>query len=439
MNDKLYNIEDSILKQMVGKFVEVTNPDRRRELIVSAAKGINPHITGEEVEEIMKDISDFKPIVELLDGQEVEDIMVNNTAGIFVFPTKTGLIKKLDERFETREELNRFVAKLKLYATNQIDRGNIMDIHLPTGSRCNLITSPLGYDITIRNFKKRPLSIIDLINNRTLDYKIAARLWLYTDGFKVRPANLLIGGVPAAGKTTLLNAMFSFFRPDQRIVTIEETYELDTSSQENAARLETNADLPMVELVKNALRMRPDMIIIGEVRGVEANDMVAAMNVGKICMGTIHASSTRDVINRLEHSPMNVPRDILPVIDALLVISPLNESGQRVRKVTQMSELSGIETQVLLSDIYKYDYKTRQASPILPSVAYRDTISRLIGVSPTDVLAEEVIRGRILEQLNKLGKRDMKSLSQAVKDYYDNPEALLKKLDLPQLSPVIKV
>ena len=163
------------------------------------------------------------------------------------------------------------------------------------------------------------MSILDLINSGVLDYEMAARLWLYADGLKVRPANLLIGGVPAAGKTTLLNAMFSFFRPEQRIVTIEETYELDTSTSQNSVNLETSEDVPMESLVKNALRMRPDLIIIGEVRGNEANDMITAMNIGKISMGTIHGSSSRDIINRLQHTPMNVPMDIVPVIDAIVV------------------------------------------------------------------------------------------------------------------------
>ncbi|MFI5412646.1 MAG: ATPase, T2SS/T4P/T4SS family, partial [Candidatus Micrarchaeales archaeon] len=357
---------------------------------------------------------------------------------IFIFDSKFGY-KKLDDKFSNREKLNSFVNKLRLYATNQEANGNIMDVHMYQGSRANIITSPLGFDVTIRNFKRQPISIIDLINGRTLDYKIAARLWLYTDGFRVRPANILIGGVPAAGKTTILNTMFSFYRPEQRIVTIEETYELNTTSQENTVRLETSTDLPMMELVKNALRMRPDIIIIGEVRGPEANDMVAAMNIGKICMATIHASSTRDIIGRLEHSPMNVPRDILPVIDALMITSVVYENGQPFRKIVQMSEISGIETQILLSDIYKYDYKTHQAAPMLPSVTYRDMIAKSIGVAPPDILAEEVIRGRILEQLNKMGKRDMGSISEAVKEYYDNPERLLAKVGLQNLAPAVKM
>ena len=156
-------------------------------------------------------------------------------------------------------------------------------------------------------------------------------------------------------------------------------------------------------------------------------------------MATIHASSTRDIINRLEHAPMDVPKDIIPVIDALMISSVVFENGVPHRKIIQISEISGIETQVLLSDIYKFDYKTHQAAPILPSVQYRDLLSRLLGITPPDLLAEEAVRAKVLEQLNKLGKRDMASISSAVQEYYADPDALLKKIGLPQLSAVIRV
>lgn len=438
MDKKLYELEERILDKLIGRFVEITDDSRRKDIVETTARQMSPSITDADINAIYEDINDISIVKQYVEGPTIEDIMINNLHSIFVYDSKTGY-QKLEEKFDTKEDLDRFVSKLKLYATNKEANGNIMDVHMYNGSRANIITSPLGYDVTIRNFKRKPLSIIDLINLRTIDYRIAGRLWIYTDGFRIRPANILLGGVPAAGKTTLLNTMFSFFRPEQRIVTIEETYELDTSSQDNTVRLETNTDLPMNDLVRNALRMRPDIIIIGEVRGPEANAMAAAMNIGKICMGTIHASSSRDIITRLEHAPMNVPRDILPVIDALIVSSVVYQNNIPTRKIIQISEISGIETQILLSDLFKYDYKTHEASAILPSVTYRDTICKILGVAPPDLLAEEVVRSRILEQLNRLGHRDMHSISEAVKEYYDNPERLLTKLGLQSLAPAIKV
>lgn len=438
MDQKLYEIEDLVLKQLVGRFAEHSEEESRKKFIFAAAKNVKHDLSESELEELYADVNDFSPIKDILESNTIEDVMVNNTRNIYIFDSLQGFVK-LKESFDSQEKLNRFVGKLKLYATNQQAHGKIMDVHMPSGSRANIITSPVGYDVTIRNFKQKPLSIIDLINNRTLDYKIASRLWLYVDGLRVKPANLMIGGIPASGKTTLLNTLFSFFRPEKRIVTIEETYELNTEAHDNTARLETNTDMPMAELVRNALRMRPDLIVIGEIRGVEANDLAMAMNIGKISMGTIHASTSRDVILRLEHSPMSVPRDIIPVIDAIVMVSSLYRDGKPQRKVVQMSEIAGIETQVLLSDVFKYDYKTNQAAPIMPSITYRDTLSKMVGISPSDILAEEAVRARILEQLNIIGKRDMKSISEAVSAYYDNPEALLRSLGLGQLSPAVPV
>ncbi|MEM3482968.1 MAG: ATPase, T2SS/T4P/T4SS family, partial [Candidatus Micrarchaeaceae archaeon] len=192
----------------------------------------------------------------------------------------------------------------------------------------------------------------------------------------------------------------------------------------------TSPDLPMEELVKNALRMRPDMIIIGEVRGEEAKDMITAMNIGKIAMGTIHASTARDVITRLEHTPMNIEKDVIPLIDAIVIVSQVNENGKFIRKITQVSEISGIETQVLLSDLYTYDYKTHKSSDILPSVTYRDTLSKLTGYTPTEIIMEEQRRGKILQRLNELGIRDLRGINEFVKAYYDNPHQALEKIDL---------
>lgn len=438
MDDKLYRVEDELLKQLGGKFVNIDSPDKRNDLVTATAKGIEPSLSQEDIDTIIKDINDIGPIAEYITSEKVEDVMINNTKSIFVYDTEEGQ-KRLDFSFKEKDELERFVRKLKLYATNEAAKGNILDVHMPNGSRANIVSSPLGYDVTVRNFKRNPLSIIDLINFGTIDYNIASRLWLYMDGFRVRPANLLLGGMPASGKTTMLNALFSFMRPEQRVITIEETYELDTSMLENCVNLETSEDMPMVDLVKNALRMRPDMIVIGEVRGAEANDMITAMNIGKIAMGTIHASSSRDIINRLQHSPMEVPKDIISVIDALVVSSQVYEKGVPHRKVVQISELAGMETQILLSDLYKFDYKTHKAAPILPSVTYRDALSAVIGVPPPDILAEENVRAMLLAQMNKMGTRDIKGISEAVRDYYDKPDETLKKFGLAQLQPIVRL
>lgn len=438
MDKEMRNLEMEILKKLEGAFVNIFDENEKRDIILKSARSINPKLSDSILDTIVEEINDLGPIKDFLGKDKIEDIMVNNTSNIFVYDSEKGE-EKLDFNIGSIEDLEFFTAKLKLYSTNEVVKGNVMDVHMPNGSRANIVSSPLGYNITIRNFKNQALSILDLINYNEMNYQIAARLWVYVDGFRVRPANLILAGMPASGKTTLLNAMFSFLRPDTRVITIEETYELDTKTQENCVRLETSEQMPMDELVKNSLRMRPDLIVIGEVRGKEANDMITAMNIGKIVMSTMHAYSSRDVINRLVHSQMGVPKDMIPAIDAIVILSQVNEKNLKTRKIVQISEISGIETQVLLSDLYKYDYKLHKGAPILPSITYRDIISNLLGIPPSDVLAEEEVRANILYKMNQMQMRDIVSINNMVKEYYDNPENVLKKLDLQNMKPVITV
>ncbi|MGC8888930.1 MAG: CpaF family protein [Candidatus Micrarchaeia archaeon] len=425
-------LEAQVYNQLKGMLGTLPDDRERAKYIEGVSKGINPSLSSEEIKRIINDATNYYPIGKYLGDPNIEDIMINNTQNIFLYTSDAGQIKA-PERIESKFELDLLVKKFMMFATTATSHERIVDVHLQNGSRVNIVDSPLGANITIRNFKSQAFSIIDLINKGELSYKLAARLWIYTDGLKTRPANILIGGMPASGKTTLLNAMFSFFRPEERIVTIEETYELNTSTQENCVRLETDPEITMEDLVKNSLRMRPDRIIIGEVRGAEARDMMTAMNIGKIAMGTIHASTARDVITRLQHTPMNVEMDIIPLIDAIVIVSQVYEKGKAIRKVTQVSEISGVETQVLLSDLYTYDYKTHKSSDILPSVTYRDTLSRLTGYPPSEIIIEEERRAKILERLNQLGVTDLKSINEFVKLYYENPMEALKKINLENL------
>src|SRR5207248_2150676 len=145
-----------------------------------------------------------------------------------------------------------------------------------------------GPQLTISKAKIDPLSIIDLIHFGSLSYELAAQLWLYMEGLSLRPANVIIAGGPGTGKTTLLNALMGLIPAKDRLVVIEDTLELNTFLDDSCSRLETDENLSLSDLVKNSLRMRPERVIVGEVRGEEARDMMTAVNIGKYCMSTIH-------------------------------------------------------------------------------------------------------------------------------------------------------
>ncbi|MDE1834422.1 MAG: CpaF family protein [Candidatus Micrarchaeota archaeon] len=433
MADEAFNsLKSRVFDILEGKLGKLHEPAEIYKYIESVVKAVDPAADKKIIDQIVSEAKTFQPIDKYLYSEDIEDIMVNNTDNIFAYSSSSGDVI-LPEKIRDDDELSLFVRKLRMYATSATANRHIYDVHLPNGSRCNIVDSPMGPAITIRNFKPKAYSIVDLVNAGELSYALAARFWLYADGLGIRPANMLIGGMPGSGKTTLLNSMFSFFRPEARIVVLEETYELNTKTQENCVNLETSPDVTIEDLLKNTLRMRPDLIIIGEVRGQEAKDMITAMTIGKICMSTVHASTARDIVTRLEHDPMRVSMDTIPLIDTLTVISQINAKGKRSRKVVQVAETSGIETQVLLSDLYTYDYKKQTGSDMLPSITYRDVLSKATGQSPSDIISEEKRRAKVLEKLNTMGVRDLKSINEFCREYYDNQGKAMAKLGLQAL------
>ena len=428
-DDKFTAFESRAFEKLEARLGNIHNDQDLYRYIESVVKALDPSADKAKIDNIFNEAKKFEPIDKYLNSESVEDIMINDTENIFIYDNTHGSMK-VDERIGSADQLSWFVKKLKMYTTTAVANRHIFDVHLPNGSRCNIVDSPHGPAITIRNFKPVAYSIIDLVNYGELSFNLAARMWLYSEGLGIRPANMLIGGMPGSGKSTLLNAMFSFFRPEARVVVLEETYELNTKTQENCVNLETSPDMTLEDLLKNALRMRPDLIIIGEVRGLEAKDMMTAMSIGKSVMSTMHAHTTRDMVTRLEHDPMRVSIDTIPLIDVFTIVSQINRENKKQRRITQVSETSGIDTKVLLSDLYTFDYKTQKGSDILPSITYRDVLSKATGTTPTDIIAEERRRAKVLERLNSMGVRDMHSINEFCRDYYDNQKNALQKIGL---------
>jgi flagellar protein FlaI len=269
-----------VLEKLAGKLVYGQSKEMQEEIVYGILSEVRESLTAEEKRGMVKEILSYDIIDEIMKDPEIEDIMISALNPVYVFHQKKGMTKT-DKKFENLEELDLFVRKLLAFSGKK-EFKPINDLHLITTERANIVESPMGPQITIRKFRQTPLSIIDIIRNGTMDYGVGAMLWLYSDGLSIKPANLMIGGMPGAGKTTLLNAMFSFFPTHERLVVIEDTLELNTVAKENCARLETNDEITLKDLVRNTLRMRPDRIIVGEVRGEEAIDLMTAMNIGKI-------------------------------------------------------------------------------------------------------------------------------------------------------------
>ena len=318
-------------------------------------------------EQVMNDLLGFGPIQSLLDDEDVSEIMVNGPKKIFV--EKKGKLIKTNVAFDDDDHVLRIIDRIILPLGRHVDADSpTVDARLPDGSRVNAVVRPVAIDgpsITIRKFSKDKLQVEDLINFGSLTRPMADFLQACV---KAR-FNIIISGGTGSGKTTLLNVMSGFIPENERIITIEDAAELQLQ-QDHVMRMETkvaNADglhaVTIRELVKNSLRMRPDRIVVGEVRGGEALDMLQAMNTGHDgSLTTVHANTPRDAISRIEtlvlmagmDLPLKVVRQQVSSAVDLIVQQTRLKDGQR--KVTAVTEVAGMEGDVIvLTDIFKFN------------------------------------------------------------------------------------
>jgi len=379
-------------------------------------------------EEFIEAFLSYGIVHDLLLDIGCEDIVINSLNPVFIHHSEKGLVST-ERRFSSREELDLFVKKLVLFSGRTVVE-KIMNMELPNlEGRVNLVKSPFGPQITITKAKMTPLSILDMINRQCMNYEVAAQLWLYLEGLSIRPANMIIAGGPGVGKTTLLNALFSFIPESDRLVIIEDTLELNSEFESSCSRLESGEDFTLAELVKNSLRMRPERIVIGEVRWEEARDMMTAANVGKYCIGTVHALSSREAVIRLQNEPMNIPEELIRLVDVFVVLKRYHVEGKVFRVVDEVSETSGMEQEkVLLSQIYKYDYETNVIKVMSTSTVYRDRLAKQAGVSPKDLILEVQLRAFLLQQMNLRGHTTLREVTLFCRAYNRDPEKAVESL-----------
>jgi pilus assembly protein CpaF len=325
-------------------------------------------LTREERRQIVREITDdilgYGPLEPLLHDDSVTEVMVNNYDSIYV--ERSGKIERADTGFVDNAHLLRIIDKIVSQVGRRVDEASPMvDARLPDGSRVNAIIPPLalrGPTLTIRKFSRDPYTMDDLISFGSLTPKAAQFLASCVKG----KLNVLISGGTGTGKTTMLNAMSAYVPADERIVTIEDAAELQLQQhhvitlESRPPNIEGSGEIRIRELVRNALRMRPDRIIVGEVRGPETLDMLQAMNTGhEGSLTTIHANSPRDALSRLETLVLTagvelphraIREQIASAFDLLVQISRLVDGS---RRVTHVSEVLGMESDVItLQDIF---------------------------------------------------------------------------------------
>lgn len=302
----------------------------------------------------------------LVDNPRITEIMINSHQDIFI--EQDGEVKKLPLQFESQSRLEDIIQSIVGTVNRVVNESTpIVDARLKDGSRVNIVLPPIalkGPTMTIRKFPESPMTMDDLVRRGALTEEAAEQLRILVKG----KYNIFIGGGTGSGKTTFLNALSQYIPPDERVITIEDSAELKIVTVPNLVSLETRnantegrGEIAIRDLIRSSLRMRPNRIVVGEVRGSEALDMLQAMNTGHDgSLSTGHANSTKDMISRLETMvlsgadlPVSVVRQqISSAIDIFVHLSRLRD---RSRRVTEISEVIGMRGgEVLLNPLYRF-------------------------------------------------------------------------------------
>jgi pilus assembly protein CpaF len=315
---------------------------------------------------LLADILGFGPLDALLGDEAISDIMINGPGKVYI--ERTNRMQRAAVRFDSDEHLMQIIQRIVTGVGRRVDESSPMvDARLPDGSRVNIIIPPLavkGAAVTIRKLRKDPLQVTDLIRNETLTEPMAEFLKACVNA----RMNIVVAGGGSSGKTTTLNVLSGFIPHDERIITVEDAAELQLrqvhviSLESRPPNVEGKGGVGIRELVINTLRMRPDRIVVGEVRSGEALDMLQAMNTGHDgSLTTVHANTPRDSISRLETlvlmAGMELPSRAIreQIASAINIIIQQNRMRDGTRKITYISEVTGIEgDQISLQDIFVY-------------------------------------------------------------------------------------
>ena len=389
---------------------------------------------------LFQDLVGYGEIDPLIRDDNLEEIMVIGIdKPVFVYHREYGMMKT-NILFKDAGEVMNLIDSIARQINRRIDQESpILDGRLPDGSRVNATIPPISADgpsMTIRKFKRDPLTIIDLINSKTISVELAAFFWLCFDGLGVKSANAIISGGTSSGKTTTLNALSSFINPKERIITIEDTLELQIP-HEHVIRMETRppnvenrGELTMNDLVKNSLRQRPDRIIVGEVRGSEAITLFTALNTGHSGFGTLHSNDARETITRLTNAPMSVPNIMISAIDFIIMQNRIYRSdGVSFRRISEVAEVSGIEEGVIqLNKIFECDPQSDTIKNVGITSKTLTEIANVSGNSLNSLYDEIKNREIVLQHMVDQNIRSIRDVSTVLEMFYLDSQKVLNRI-----------
>lgn len=381
-------------------------------------------------ESAVREMIGYGLIDPLLTDDLLEEIMIVAPGkAVYVFHRKYDMMRTNLVYFDD-EDIKNLIDRIARGIGRRIDfQSPLLDARLPDGTRVTATLPPASIDgstLTIRKFRREPITIIDLINFGTINYELGALLWMASDGLGARPANIIVSGGTAAGKTSTLNVLCSMIPPAERIITIEDIAELQLPLdhwirlEARPPGVEQTGEITLDDLAKNALHMRPDRIIVGEIRGSEGYTLFSAMNVGHMgSMGTVHANSAHETLIRLTSPPISVPPKMIAPLNLVLMQQRINDRRKGlIRRITEVAEVTGVnddkpEMQVL----YQWDPATDTFRSTGMESLYLQTLARFTGLNK-DALQDEMKRRiAMLKEFNEKGLRGLPELTKVVHDY----------------------
>ncbi|MFQ5405641.1 MAG: CpaF family protein [Candidatus Micrarchaeia archaeon] len=415
----LDNFLNSVDGTRVGKPLKATQAESFKKNIEEFCKEFD--VDGKKVaREVFGKVYGYKVVQPLFEDDALEEIMINGLGlPVLAYHRQRGICKT-NLVFRNSHELGVFISQLDLPLSDK--KVVFEDLKLADNSRANITFPPATHNtvVTIRKFRKQPMSVVDLVENGTLSKHLAAFLWVCVDGMLIYPLNILVAGGTASGKTTTLNALSAFVPPSERIISIEDTLELNLSEIENWVALESGRGITLEGLLENSLRMRPDRLVIGEVRGEEAEGLFTAMNIGhRGTLGTLHANSDRDAVKRLENAPMNVPRGLIPLADLIVVQHRVHDRKKGlIRRVIQVSEVSRIEDEIALNEIYKWNPREDVIENVSATSEAIEKLAKASGRNINHVREEVKRRIQLMDYMIKHNVRSQREVGEFMRAYY---------------------
>ena len=379
---------------------------------------------------IKRDYLGFGKIDIMMKDKLIEDISCNGVSlPIYIWHREYESVPT-NVSFNSQDELDSFITRLAYQSGKMISLAKpLLDASLPDGSRIQMSygkqVTRHGSTFTIRKFNAEPLTIIDLIRTNTLSSEMAALFWFLIE----HKCSLFVCGGVASGKTTMLNCLSSFINPDAKIVTIEDTPEIQIYHKNwirsvTRPTMKTDTDISMFDLLRSAVRQRPDYIIVGEIRGEEAYTLFQAMATGHLGLATLHADSAESAISRLETKPMDIPKRLVAGLNLITIQERIERKGIPLRRTVSTTEVLGLNSannEVETQEIFGWNVKTDQYDQTAKSY-YLEKTAKKLGLDANDAEKEIDERQNVLEWMNTRGINTFSEVGEVIRNFKTMPK-----------------